>query len=372
MSMTTADPGRVLNVTGTRPPQTWSLDTDPLLVLGGHGVADEDQEFSEVFDARMVADSVIAVTDFGLLQVRTFNRRGELLARLGAPGEGPGEFRSFTRIRRCDGEDLYVLDMATSVMKVFDIEGSFVREFRLFGHNPNRPPYVWDCTQELFLTMGWGDIEFRGVGPFRPLVPLAVSGESGELMSTVGWVLGPERYWFDGGGGGSRPLGAQTGLAIRGEWIFVAEGPDYRIHRLTLDGDVDWVLVRPSERIGVDSESYVASRRPEDMSGEEARRFETRWREHEFPEFLPAIREMMIDRGGDLWVESYPALDAQEATWSVYSLEGRWIADVAIPAALQVTDIGEDYVLGIREDTLDVPEVALFALDRSGTGRTGR
>ncbi|WP_419943062.1 hypothetical protein [Candidatus Palauibacter sp.] len=37
------------------------------------------------------------------------------------------------------------------------------------------------------------------------------------------------------------------------------------------------------------------------------------------------------------------------------------------PGALRVTEIGEDYILGTREDELDIEYVESWPLDRSGS-----
>jgi hypothetical protein len=330
--------GRLLTISQRRAPQFWTVATEPLLVLGGFGAIDADQQFSQVWDARMFGDSLVAVPDWGVLQVGLFDRSGAMPARFGSRGDGPGEFQLFTDIRQCDRQNRYVLDLSTSVMKVFGLDGRFLREFRVYGTNPNQPPQEWDCSEGRFLMMGWGAAGPDEIGPFRRLVPLAISGEPRGSTKTIGWVAGPERHGTSGSTG-PRPLGAMTRVRIRGDRVFVTEASDYRVHHLDTDGEVVWVLERHVDSIPVDRQAYVASLTPENLSGNDLRQFNARWRDHEFPAFLPAIRDMLVDREGNLWVESYPPVGADEVEWSVYNQDGVWLADVILPAALKVTDV---------------------------------
>jgi hypothetical protein len=52
--------------------------------------------------------------------------------------------------------------------------------------------------------------------------------------------------------------------------------------------------------------------------------------------------------------------------WDVFDPNGRWITTVTFPKDVQSHDIGEDYILGVWEDELDVEYVRMYALDRGG------
>lgn len=48
--------------------------------------------------------------------------------------------------------------------------------------------------------------------------------------------------------------------------------------------------------------------------------------------------------------------------WDVFDPEGRWLGGIAMPVGLEVTEIGEDYILGIWKDDLDVAYVRMYEL----------
>lgn len=66
----------------------------------------------------------------------------------------------------------------------------------------------------------------------------------------------------------------------------------------------------------------------------------------------PAHGRFLEDLGENLWVADFDPSYARRglppsSTWTVFGPEGRWLGSVETPAGLAVTEIGEDYVLGI-------------------------
>ena len=66
-----------------------------------------------------------------------------------------------------------------------------------------------------------------------------------------------------------------------------------------------------------------------------------------------------------MWVADYQPDPMAPATWNVFGTAGSWLAIVDVPAGLRVTDIGEDWLLGLARDSLDVEHVHLYTLRRS-------
>ncbi|NIY09436.1 MAG: hypothetical protein GWN02_14640 [Gemmatimonadetes bacterium] len=48
--------------------------------------------------------------------------------------------------------------------------------------------------------------------------------------------------------------------------------------------------------------------------------------------------------------------------WTVFDPDGRWLGDVVVPTELRVTDVGEDYVLGVWRDADGVQTIRSFEL----------
>ncbi len=83
------------------------------------------------------------------------------------------------------------------------------------------------------------------------------------------------------------------------------------------------------------------------------------------PETRPAFDRFVADRLGYLWVAPYrPAAD-QPVPWLVVDVANGVLGTVELPEGLRPTDIGEDYVLGVIRDDLDVEQVRMYPLHRT-------
>ncbi len=87
--------------------------------------------------------------------------------------------------------------------------------------------------------------------------------------------------------------------------------------------------------------------------------------EADYPAFVPAYSAMLVDREGNLWVETYRVYTEPESEWTVFDQAGRWLTTVTLPDGLQVKDIGPDYVLGFLRDEVGLDRVALFGLKKT-------
>ncbi len=85
----------------------------------------------------------------------------------------------------------------------------------------------------------------------------------------------------------------------------------------------------------------------------------------QFPAWAPAYRQFELDPAANLWVAEYDLPGRPDVTWTVFSLQGRWIADVALPRSLHVLQVGSDFLLGLTRDSLDLETVELLRLSES-------
>jgi len=106
-------------------PEVWRLSDTPLLEIGvreGEAAYQLDRASSSV----RLADGRIAVLDGGSRQLRFFDAQGRFLRAVGAEGEGPGEFRNPTRLRRTPGDSLQVWDATLARLSFFDSLGAYL------------------------------------------------------------------------------------------------------------------------------------------------------------------------------------------------------------------------------------------------------
>ena len=81
------------------------------------------------------------------------------------------------------------------------------------------------------------------------------------------------------------------------------------------------------------------------------------------PQTMPAYRRFFAGDDGSLWVENYTLTRASEQpSWAVFRDDGRYLGVVDTPMGAQVTHIGDDFVLVIWEDELEVQQVQMYDL----------
>jgi hypothetical protein len=84
-----------------------------------------------------------------------------------------------------------------------------------------------------------------------------------------------------------------------------------------------------------------------------------------YPAALPPYSKLLVDSRDNLWVQASPTLARRDVLWVVVSPQEQHIASIRLPSALDVFEIGDDYVLGAYTDPADgVPEVRVYTLRR--------
>ncbi|HSG08136.1 MAG TPA: hypothetical protein VLA36_07255, partial [Longimicrobiales bacterium] len=96
----------------------------------------------------------------------------------------------------------------------------------------------------------------------------------------------------------------------------------------------------------------------------EARQIRDLLAEMPFPDELPPYQLLMSDALGFLWVQEYVAPGQTVPVWTVLDPQGHAVARLQTPARTRLLEIGEDYLLGLSRDELDVETLTLWPLRR--------
>ena len=96
------------------------------------GSEDGDHDaFGRVLDAKLAADNHILVADGLIRSVILFDSTGSFIRTIGRPGAGPGEFGVPALIAVDANDSVFVWDSRMSRISVFNLNGDFVRTFRV-------------------------------------------------------------------------------------------------------------------------------------------------------------------------------------------------------------------------------------------------
>ncbi len=81
------------------------------------------------------------------------------------------------------------------------------------------------------------------------------------------------------------------------------------------------------------------------------------------PDLIPNLGDLLVDQLGRVWVGSYQADPSAARVYHAYDTRDQsFVARTAMPAGIEVLEIGADYVLGITRDALGIERIALLDL----------
>jgi len=298
----------------------------------------------------------IVVGDLGNFALREFTPKGALVQKYARKGKGPGEVEYLAPLLRC-GDSLLVNDIA-GMLSMYSLSGTFARAFRF-----KTMPYRFACNRTgHVVTMGWESNSNIRPEVNRSNAAYWIARTDTSANVPLGTMPGSERI-----GERPYPLGREPRVAIGPTRAYVALADSFVVRVFGLDGNALPSLSAPVARVAATQADMDAEREREiAMIGEKWRAsLERAYAAYPLPRFLPATRELVVDSDANLWVQHYPRASAKTVTWTVFSVAGAIIANVTLPTALEVYEIGRDYVLGRYIDPDEgVPEVRLYPLAR--------
>lgn len=366
------------------PEVSWEVGADPRVRIGGDE-KDESTLLVQVGDAGVTEDGTIVVADARSGVVRTYDASGRFLATLGAAGDGPGEFRQPTDVFMDSGDTILVWDQTHWRTSTFTSDGAFQGSERydptdadLFPVRGMWPSGVRLGPEGAYLVRLQGKANAKGANGGSEPPEEGVMGfarhlpESGEL-DLVASLPEPAALQV------AAPWGRQEMVpALAGGPRAVMDPRDRRVcvgysgvpEILCWNDPGPSTSVRwPSDRGPVQAmDPDVARWRQEtlaDYSQKLSRReVEDLLSQVSLPERQPAFRGLHLDDLGLLWVELGPPGEE----WGIreYLILRRDLEPmgrIELPS-LRILEIGVDYILGVREDSMGREEVVLHSLSR--------
>lgn len=350
--------------------EAWRLSQQPLLDIGGFE-GDPDYELYHVASAFRMPDGRIVIGNGGSYQIRFYDESGVHLLDAGREGEGPGEFRVIVWVKPYRGDSIVVYDSRLTRISVFDADGRFARTFpikAMEGSSMGRADDVFEDGSVLVE-------EFLGMPPdagrevARPIEPRYRIGPEGEFEDSLLAYRGSEMFMHDANNGlvffGPPMFGRSTSYGVYGNRIYVASNDEYEIRVHGSDGALQ-SIVRKQHENGDVTDADVAALREERLGGD----FPEGMREAMIDvldntpirETLPAYRSILLDRMGNLWVREYNRPADAMPRWTVFTPEGEMLGTVSLPDDFDLQDVGDDYLLGTREDELEIEHVVMYEL----------
>jgi hypothetical protein len=349
----------------------WSVADTPRLLIGTVA-GDENVQFHRIRDAIRTTDGAIVVLDDSRT-VRGFAPDGSHLWTAGGPGEGPGEFRFPSMVAEIAVDSLVVWD-ASNRLSIFTSDGRFARDAVVALDGPS---VAWGRSGPREVLIDARRAERTQIDGHQALV--ATSDHLlVDMDGTVTRDLGSRTYGVNfqevAAGGAFSPAifatSAVFGPGPAGVWYGDTES--YELREFTGADSIARIIRWEGPDRSVREQDYgdAIAKWSEDSDDPAVRRFLIEYgNTHPRSSTFPAFEQLLVDRVGRVWLRDYvkPHLEEGQRRWLILSPDGaRIVARLTHPANLSPMDAGEDWLLAVRRDAMDVEWIALYDFVESG------
>ncbi len=339
-------------------------------VLIGTAEGDPAYELFRVGGAMRLSDGRIVVANAGTGELRVYDAKGIHLASWGGQGDGPGEFGAMapSGLEPWPGDSLMARDPFSGRISIFSMDGTFGRALRLEGGyqsvvGPLPDGSVFAATLTTFERGEPGTSEI-----IRPDVDYGILSTDGSVQRDLGAYPGSELYMVNTVDGSPfprpYPFRRSSFEFTWGDLVVIATNDRYEIRAYRPDGSLARIVRRDHEVRAPtrgDLRDAVARQNPDRPEALDA------VGDMPLVEAFPAFASVHVDRLGYLWVREYRLPGERHRLWTVFDPEGRVLGLIDMPGSFAVEEIGEDYILGTRDDELGIEYVESWPLDRSGS-----
>ena len=360
----------IVNTTRARWTETdgWQVFPEPLVSIGKVS-GEEPYLLGDVVGAVRLRDGTVVVADGQPAELRFYDSTGVFMDAVGGRGEGPGEFQSLHALWRCEGDHLCAYDRDARSFQVWNSNRDFVRRAPVMEPHSDRPrrPFsvVFSPEAEGFLGIGWQrpKFDYEEGEVYQAFAPLWLFDGEGDLLRELGEFLSAERV-YSGRLTAPHPFGRRGTFALAPERVIIGTGEAFELLILDLRGSPVQIFRGPPQDLAVTDELVDEYRRA-DLSGDAAGNRST-WEAAGYPvvEAVPAVTKLLVDPDGNLWAKRFSKPEDSEVSWAVFAADGEFLGHLRVPDGLTLTDIGRDWIVGIRADDLGVERVEVFGLGK--------
>lgn len=356
------------------PQQVWRVSPEPAVSIGSDDLGPCGQ-LHDVTDAVRLSDGRIVIVNVGTQELRFYGDDGSCLAPVGGRGGGPGEFRSLVHMW-LRGDRLFAFDEMPPRLVEFDLAGRFRHAVRLDATEGNAIPRVRGVFLDgsMLVLDGFGQSE-RSEGKYRSTITFLRYDSAGRTSNQLGTYPAREHFWLKHGPRVLPALflfGRSTAFVAHGARLYVADNSTYEIRAYALDGVLETIIRRHHVPIEVEQGDVDAVIDSLMSTLRYPPSWEEMFRSQPTPATMPAFgwnnQELTptihTDDSSNVWVKEYDRPTEERFRWSVFDSQGRWLGIVHFPRALEPKHIGDDFVLGLWRDELDVEHVQLYRLSK--------
>jgi hypothetical protein len=316
--------------------------------------------------------------------VRIYDGEGGFLMAHGRKGEGPGEFESPALAGVMGADTLVIVDTQLRRISLVQAGVGFLGSARLddeIGGGAFPQGVFSDGSVLVGGGFYWSSDSGQELtdGYTRQTTSYQSATLDGALRTDFGSFPGSEFFMSVRQSGGAVsmsarliPFGKHAMAAAAPDRMYFGSGDRWEIEGYGVDGRLDRLIRLDRDLVPVTQDLAAAYADEEVAEAEDeadAREIRQSIEEMPLPDFLPAFAGLHSDEAGNLWVERSRGPGDPIPVFDVFDPDGALFGEVRLPVSLEVLDIGDDYLLGLFRDELEVEYLRLYPLQRPMTGR---
>lgn len=343
----------------------WTAGTE--WSIGDVSTAFAPVDISGVIGAVRLDDGTSVLGEEGAARLLYFGADGALKRSVGRRGDGPGEFRLPLFLGRA-GDTVWVYDYTQARVTRFDAEGELIDIVNLTPPLPSALAFGGLPDGSLVFMGQWhSNVARNAQGLMRDTVAV-VRYRDGVRADTVATTPGREFVQRAEAGGRmvmSRAIFARRASAtIWGGVIVLGAQTDHSLRVVGADGRERQSIRWSGPDLTLTAADVTGWVDAQIASAPAGQREPMRWvfAASPVPERRPSYDRLMADASGRLWVSEYPTAEAEPSRWDVFAPDGTWLGPVRVPERFRPLDVGRDWVLGVRLDSLDAERLELRML----------
>jgi hypothetical protein len=354
--------------TATRPDSVVIGET-PMVVIGADTLDPAHELHGPSFAIRL-SDGTIVIANTGTNELRFFDAAGKHRRTVGRKGQGPGEYAVISGLARGAADTVIVFDAAQQRATFHAPDGAFVRVVKRVGPQGN-PEFAGVMPGALVLR------RMRHVGGVDPaLAPggskipqsatvFRMSLETGATDSVVTLDL-PARHMIVSSG---ILQDAAGGFSLNhtvlgdGERILVADGLAWETREYSPSGALERIVRRAQTPapVGTAEVARYRDKTLEGRTGDQRKFWEQLLDMHVYPDRMPAYSGLIVDSARRRWVREFkPSWETGPQRWTVVSPDGVIVAEAAVPADLEIREIGADHLIARRQVAFGVEQIVVL------------
>lgn len=357
----------------------WHAGDAPVFTIGGTSLP-----LHRVIGPVFQSDGRFVVGNAGDAELLFFTPEGELLARTGGEGDGPGEFRGLSLLSVGAADSVLAYDRSERRASLYDPSGAFVRTVPM----PDFEQVVSDVGMLGVTYVRWAgnggmivavDQRTSGTALVRDSLIIITSSPADDRIDVLAKFPNTWRHWGPHNMPGHGivafplpvPLSGMTAVAGHGASAIVATADRLSLTLLTPDGvqRITRVQQAPAAVTDAHRDALFGQLPAATQANPEMEVV----RALDGPATLPAFgrgpitsrigeEPIVVTDDGSVWLQPFSVGEQVDNEWPRFDAAGVYEGVVVMPEGFRPTAVRGDVMIGVYRDSLDVEYVRAYRI----------